>query len=162
MKNKHLKSIGILFFFGILTINAYSQSDSELKTKIEKINKEIAKAMVEGKSDVSLSYYVADAISLPNYGKLADGIEAIKKSNQAMMESGMKVTAFETTILKLIKNENLITEIGTYKFTFTMTGMETPMDDFGKYITIWEKQKDGSLKIKVEMWNTDNYPAGQM
>jgi hypothetical protein len=34
--------------------------------------------------------------------------------------------------------------------------------DNGKYITIWEIQKDGTPKIKVETWNTDNNPWAQM
>jgi hypothetical protein len=34
--------------------------------------------------------------------------------------------------------------------------------DQGKYITIWEEQPDGSMKIKVETWNTDTNPWAQM
>jgi hypothetical protein len=36
-----------------------------------------------------------------------------------------------------------------------MPGMDKPMDDHGKYLTVWEKQKDGSLKVKIEIWNSD-------
>jgi ketosteroid isomerase-like protein len=53
----------------------------------------------------------------------------------------------------------MIIEVGAYKMNFTMTGMEGPMYDNGKYLTIWEKQKDGSLKIKYETWNTDMNPV---
>ena len=45
-------------------------------------------------------------------------------------------------------NGNLIHEIGTYKINASMPGMDKPMDDHGKYLTVWEKQKDGSLKNK--------------
>jgi ketosteroid isomerase-like protein len=30
--------------------------------------------------------------------------------------------------------------------------------DHGKYLTIYQKQKDGSWKIKADMWNTDLNP----
>jgi hypothetical protein len=43
-----------------------------------------------------------------------------------------------------------------------MPGMEKPMDDRGKYLTIWEKQKDGSLKVKIETWNSDINPMSMM
>jgi ketosteroid isomerase-like protein len=56
----------------------------------------------------------------------------------------------------------LITEIVTYKISGSMPGMDKPMDDNGKYVTIWEKQKDGSLKIKVETWNSDVDPMSMM
>jgi ketosteroid isomerase-like protein len=36
------------------------------------------------------------------------------------------------------------------------------MEDHGKYLTVWEKQKDGSLKVKVETWNSDVDPMSQM
>jgi hypothetical protein len=58
--------------------------------------------------------------------------------------------SFEPLTLKVIPGGNLITEIGTYKISGSMPGMDKSMDDHGKYLTIREKQKDGSLKIKVE------------
>jgi ketosteroid isomerase-like protein len=76
-----------------------------------------------------------------------------------MVKSGIKFTSYEPTILKILVNGNMITEIGTYKITMTMPGMDKPMDDHGKYLTIWEKQNDGSLKIKVETWNSDVMPV---
>jgi ketosteroid isomerase-like protein len=57
--------------------------------------------------------------------------------------------------------QNNIAEIGTYKMSFTMEGMSGEMTDTGKYLTIWEQQPDGSLKIALEMWNTDNFPMAQ-
>ena len=44
----------------------------------------------------------------------------------------------------------------------TMPNMDKPMEDHGKYLTIWEKQKDGSLKVKVETWNSDVDPMSMM
>lgn len=85
---------------------ALSQSNSEYKAKIESINKEMAKNMLEGNTEKLLSLYTEDAISMPN--------------------------------------------------------MDKPMEDHGKYLTIWEKQKDGSLKMKVETWNSDVDPMSMM
>jgi hypothetical protein len=39
--------------------------------------------------------------------------------------------------------------------------MPGPMEDHGKYVTVWEKQKGGALKIKVETWNSDINPWEQ-
>jgi ketosteroid isomerase-like protein len=91
---------------------------------------------------------------------MAQGLEAIKKSNEGMMTSGMKINSFETNITMINTCNNMIAEVGTYKMSMTMTGVPNAMEDTGKYITIWEQQSDGSLKIKLEMWNTDNYPMG--
>jgi uncharacterized protein (TIGR02246 family) len=122
----------------------------------------MAQAMLEGNTDKSLSLYAPDAISMPSYGKMVEGIEAIKKANMEMMKTGSKITSFELTTLKVQTCNDMYTEIGTYKMSMTMAGMDAPMNDVGKYLTIWEKQKDGSLKIKVEIWNTDINPMEHM
>ena len=87
-----------------------------------------------------------------------EGLPAIKKASEDMAKSGVKFTSFEPTIVKVLVNGNMITEIGKYKISMTMPGMEKPMDDHGKYLTVYEKQADGSLKIKIETWNSDVNP----
>lgn len=144
-------AFAILLF---ISVSAFSQSDAELKQKIEKLNKEMAKSMLEGNTMANLSYYAPDAISMPNNGKMCEGVDAIKKSNEEMMSSGTKIKSFETNTSTVKSCGKMITEIGTYKISMSMPGMEK-MEDHGKYVTIWEKQADGSLKIKVEIWNTD-------
>jgi ketosteroid isomerase-like protein len=162
MKKINLRSVFMLFGVLFTTSIAFSQSAAEYKTKIEALNKEMAKNMLAGTNEKSLSLYTDDAISLPNYEPMHDGIAAIKKANEDMAKSGWKFVSFETTTLKVLPNGNMITEIGTYKMSGSMPGMDKPVDDHGKYVTIWEKQKDGSLKMKVETWNSDVDPKSMM
>jgi ketosteroid isomerase-like protein len=140
----------------------YSQSAPDYKSKIEALNKQMVDNMISGASEKSLGMYTDDAVSLPSYEPIHDGIAAIRKANDDMVKSGWKCLSFEPTTLKVIPNGSLITEIGTYKISGSMPGMDKPMDDHGKYVTIWEKQKDGSLKIKVETWNSDVDPMSMM
>ena len=37
-------------------------------------------------------------------------------------------------------------------------GMPGPIEDKGKYMTVYVREKNGSLKIKAEIWNTDVNP----
>jgi uncharacterized protein (TIGR02246 family) len=167
--NQKLKTMKKTFFRMMLTFvlvlfavtNGFSQSNDKYKAQIEKINKEMVAAMLSGNAEKTLSLYTNDAISMPNYEKMLEGKDAIRKSNEAMAKAGWKVVAFEPVTLKVMSCEKTITEIGTYKITFSMGGMDKTMEDVGKYITIWEKQSDGSLKIKIETWNTDTNPMEQ-
>jgi uncharacterized protein (TIGR02246 family) len=147
-----------LMMVTFISLTAASQSTDELRDKIVKLNQQMAKAMMEGNSQATLSLYTKDAITLPNYGEMVKGIDAIKKSNDEMMASGMKINSMEFNTVMVNTYGNVVSEIGTYKMSATMPGMATPMDDTGKYLTLWEKQPDGSLKIKVETWNTDKNP----
>lgn len=152
----------VLFGAMCLTIGAFGQQSSrDLQTQIEDLNKVMVKSMLSGDVESNLSLYTEDAISLPSNEPMRQGIAEIRKSAEDMTKSGFKVSSFEPTILKLIPEGNLVTEIGTYKIKVTMPGMQEPMDDHGKYLTIWEKQPDGSLKIKVETWNSDVNPMQQ-
>ncbi len=162
MKKINVISASGMFVVLFTTNIAFSQSTLEYKTKIETLNKEMSKNMVAGNNEKSLSLYTDDAISLPSYESIHDGIAAIRKANDDMVKSGWKCISFEPTTLKVFPNGNMITEIGTYKISGSMPGMDKPMDDHGKYLTIWEKQKDGSLKIKVETWNSDVDPMSMM
>lgn len=158
MKTLYLKSAVLMCMIMFTASVAFGQSSADYKSKVQSMNKEMAKNMLSGNSEKNLSMYTDDAISLPANEPMADGLPAIKKSNEEMMKSGMKVTTFEPTTLKVMVNGDQITEIGTYKFSMTMPGMDKPMDDHGKYLTVWEKQKDGTLKIKIETWNSDVNP----
>jgi uncharacterized protein (TIGR02246 family) len=142
--------------FSVIQVKA--QSDAELKTKIEKLNKEMGAAMTAGDFEKSMSYYTDDVISMPNNSKMVEGKAALKASNEEMMKSGVKITSFEFKTLKVMSCNKTIAEIGTYQMTLSIPGKADPTKDNGKYLTVWEKQADGSLKIKLEIWNTDSNP----
>jgi len=118
--------------------------------------------MLQGSTDKMLDMYTEDAISMPRNHPMQVGIAEIRKASMEGMKSGWKTTAFELNNQKIITSGNLVTDIGTYKISMTGPGMDKPVDDHGKYLTIYEKQKDGSLKIKVETWNTDVDPMSMM
>jgi ketosteroid isomerase-like protein len=157
MKTLFVKSGFALLLMTFFIISAASQTNDEIRDKIVKINQQMAKAMMEGNPQATLGFYAKDAVSLPNYGEMVKGIDAIKKSNEEMASSG-KVNSVEFNTVMVNTYGNMVSEIGTYKMNITMPGMASPVEDNGKYLTLWEKQPDGSLKIKVETWNTDKNP----
>lgn len=162
MKKVWFKSGAMLFVAMLMTSMAYSQTSSDYKTKIENLNKEMARNMLAGNNEKNLSLYTKDAISMPAGEPMEQGLDAIKKASEDMKMKGVKYNSFVPVTLKVLVNGNEITEVGTYKVSLTMTGMDKPIDDHGKYLTVWEKQPDGSLKIKIETWNSDQPPMSSM
>jgi ketosteroid isomerase-like protein len=162
MKRSNVLSISFLFIVMSMATVGFSQSGTDDKTRVQALTKEFAKNMVEGNMEKVLSIYTPDAISMPSYEPMQEGIAAIRAANDKMVKSGMKYNSFELTTVKITVNGNLIHEIGTYKVNLSMPGMDKPVDDHGKYLTIWEKQKDGSLKVKIETWNSDIDPMAAM
>jgi len=156
------KLFAILFalVFTASLINA--QDTAELKKKIQAMNDEAAKMMVANDAAGMWANYSEDVISMPSYEPMLKGIEACKESYKKMTESGMKMTAFKSVVTDIIDAGDYVVDIGTYKISMSMPEMDMPWDDHGKYMTIWEKQDGGSLKIKVETWNTDVNPWEEM
>ena len=159
MKNLKITILPGVLFVLLSVSTSFAQSNEDYKGQIEKLNAEMAQAMIAGDSEKNLSLYPKDVISLPKFQPMLTGIEALRKSNEEMKKAGMSVKAFSAKTLNVISGGNYITETGTFEISFSMEGQEAPIHDTGKYLTVWEKQADGSLKIKIETWNSDKYPS---
>lgn len=146
----------------VFTVSAIAQSEADTKQKIEKMNKEMAQAMIAGDHEKNLQFYTDDVVSLPSYEKMLNGKDAIKTSMQEMEKSEWKIKDFNFETVSVETNGNMVTEIGKYKMEMSKKNTAEAMKDEGKYLTIWEKQADGSLKIKTEIWNSDLNPWAQM
>ncbi len=138
-----------------------AQNQDELKIQIEKLNKIYAESMINNDTKTMMSLYTDDVVSLPSYQPMIRGIETLRSLSEQAETSEWKTTSFEMKTTDLITAGNFVIEIGNYKMT--MAGPNVPdWSDEGKYITVWEKQDDRNLKIKIEMWNTDLNPWLQM
>ena len=147
--------------FMIAAVSMYGQKqgggDNELRDKIQKLNKEMVGATITGNDAKVLMFYADEAISMPNYGKILKGKDAIAKSQQESSESGSKVLALTLNTKKVTAYGDAVVEIGTYSITFEVANAPEPIKDEGKYLTVWVKYGD-TYKIVNEIWNTNTYP----
>ena len=123
--------------------------------KIEKINKVIEKAMLRGDFDSILPYYTDDIIISPPMKKSVKGIEAIKEIYQENKKIGLKFHSFSGTVEKIWECSDNIYERGTFGNSLSSNDHPKPVAYYGSYFTIWQKEKDGSLKIKYLIYNLD-------
>ncbi|MBI5661777.1 MULTISPECIES: DUF4440 domain-containing protein [Ignavibacterium] len=138
-----------------------AQNQSELTAQIEKLNKIYTEAMINNDTKTMMSLYTNDVISLPSYQPMIKGIDSLRSLSEQAENSDWKTSSFDLKTTDVFPAGNLIIEVGNYKMT--MTGPDIPeWKDEGKYITVWQKQNDGNLKIKIEMWNTDLNPWQEM
>lgn len=143
---------------GLMLVGGTVGADCTVEHEVEKIGDQLEKAMLEDDLDAMLVHYVDDAISLPMYSPMVKGKEAMIAHHAEMKASGMKVTAFESEPVTVWTEGDAVIEVGTYEITLEMPGAPEPVNDHGKYMTVYERQADGTLKIKAETWNTDINP----
>jgi len=143
---------------GLAGVVSASHHESKLMKEVAAIGDALAKAMVDNETEVLLAMYVDDAISLPNFSPRMDGVDAFRKHHEEMTAAGMKVISFESDPTEVWKAGDHVIEIGVYTIELEMPGAPQAIKDKGKYMTVYVRAKDGSLKIKAETWNTDVNP----
>ena len=132
------------------------------KSQIEALSEEMTESLIKGNYSETIHYYTEEAISMPNYSKMLRGKDALRQNAKAMKKSGIDFHSMSFDIVEVWASEKEVYEIGKYKTVMTLPGMQQQVEDNGKYLTVWRKQNDGSLKIKAEIWNTDTHPLAAM
>ena len=150
----------LLVTFLLLSAFSFAQIEdmSEMKSQLQEMENNFAKDMMAGDNSKMLDMYLDDAVSLPSYSPMMKGKDAIKKAMDMEAKSGNKTTDFNITTTDVFGSGDIIVEIGTYEMTMQIKGMNDPVNDHGKYMTVYEEQDDGSLKIKSDTWNSDINP----
>ncbi len=151
----------ILLVFSTSTLLA-QENNQELKKEFQKMNDKMAEAMLNENNDAILAMYADDVISLPSYNPMLKGKSALKKQMEMDENDNMKMKDFELTTLEVFSSGDYAYEVGKYNLSMEMDGGAESWTDNGKYLTVYEKQSDGSWKVKVETWNTNNNPWQQM
>jgi ketosteroid isomerase-like protein len=149
-------------FLSVITVSISAQDISILKEKVEAASKKFVNAMLNDDYETMNSMYTKDIISMPSYQPMIRGIEAIIELSEMQKQYGWSTQYFNLSMTDIIPAGNLVIEIGNYDISMSMPGNAGEWNDYGKYITIWELQNDGNLKIKIETWNTDTNPWSDM
>jgi ketosteroid isomerase-like protein len=124
------------------------------KDKIRKVVEKAMRTIVPPASDVDAYvklYYADDARVLPPNHATVTGREAIG----ALLRSDGSFQEARFTILALEGRNDLAYVHGAYQITLTPPGAAEPVGDKGKYVEIWKKQRDGSWKVILDVYNSD-------
>lgn len=155
------KLLPLLVVLIILSSTVFAQDVAKVKAEIEKLNKLFSQAMIDNDTEKMMLTYADDIISLPSYQPMVRGIAKVREMSEMQAKSGWKTTHFELKTTDVFLAGNYAIEIGNYDMK--MSGPDVPeWPDNGKYVTVYEMQKDGSLKVKIETWNTNTNPWAQM
>jgi uncharacterized protein (TIGR02246 family) len=102
------------------------------------------------------SYYADGAVVMLPNGPAWEGTAGIKQGFTDFF-SNLAVPDFQLTTHDVIVELGTAVERGTYDMTIhPKNGTGADITDRGKYITVWERQPDGSWKISRDISNSDN------
>jgi uncharacterized protein (TIGR02246 family) len=120
------------------------------RTAIRQVDENLVKLANAQDSKGAVALYADDATVLPPNQAALEGRAAI----QAWMEAPRPVSNFQMKSLEIEGRGDLAYDRGTYSVTVTPAGA-APIQNRGKYLTIYRKQADGSWKVQRDIWNSD-------
>ena len=120
--------------------------------QLVQLEAEFMKAAAEKGSQGYMSYYADDAVELPNGENMLQGKEAIAKTMGFLDQKDNSLT-WKPVHADMAASGDWGFTYGTYEFR-SKDKDGKPTVSYGKYATIWEKQKDGSWKVVMDMGNS--------
>ena len=132
----------------------------EIRTNIEAANQKAITAMLAGDVSVMVGNYADSAVVMMPGMPAMRGRMEYEKGFKGMMDA-MKITAFTFHTDDVMVSGDLAIETGTFAMTTVPKGGK-PIQEKGKYISVWKKQMDGSWKIVRDINNSDSMPMGSM
>lgn len=126
-----------------------------VRAAIEQVNQQFVEAFKAGDVATMASLYAEDAVVLAPGEEMVHGRAAIQESMAAQLPPG--VQEFSLATMHVGAEGSLAYEVGTYSLTFQPEGQPS-VSDAGKYVVVWERQADGSWKLKADIWNSNAPP----
>jgi uncharacterized protein (TIGR02246 family) len=122
---------------------------TEARQAIDKGNAQWVEAWDKADAAMIASLFANDGALLGGNGKLFKGQQQILERQKTVMEAAGKGVKCTVTTVDLWLDGDTAYETGTYSYKYQEKGK--PVNEEGRYVTIWRKQNDGSWKIVTDM-----------
>ena len=123
-----------------------------VRDEISELITEFCKAVDNQDAQAVASFYADGIRFLPPDAPMIEGRSGVQGFVEQMFGAGMR--SLDLATLDVLEGGDLAVETGR----FTM-GFEGDAKVDGKYVAVWGRQSDGSLKLVVDTFNTDAPPA---
>jgi uncharacterized protein (TIGR02246 family) len=107
-------------------------------------------------ADKWVSYFAEDGCGLYPGAGILNGKAAIKAVMAPYFADPNFSLNFQSTKAVASKGGDMVYSQGTYTMTMTDPKTKKPMNDKGKYLTIYTRQSDGSWKAAADTFNSDS------
>lgn len=140
----------MLTLFVVCSLTAEPKKDSELLFKLEA---DFAKAVAEHGHAAFVSYFAEDGVELD------DGSGFTSRDEIAKQPAWPEGTSLSWTPVRgdMAASGDLGYTYGTYIFKSKDKDGQI-VSHYGKYMSVWKKQKDGSWKVVADMGNSSPEP----
>ena len=139
--------------------SAHTRASADAKDSsatLIRLEADFMKAAAERGSQGYMSYYAEDAVELPNGADMLRGKENIANTMGFLDDKNNHLT-WTPVYADMAASGDLGYTYGTFEFR-SKDKDGKPTVEYGKYASIWKKQKDGSWKVVMDMGNASPVP----
>jgi len=147
-------TISSVLVFGCAT-TATMNNDAE--AHIRATGPRFAEALNSGDWNTLESFYADDAVMMAPNAEIARGPAAIRQAFSAFAPMRPRLSL---TTDRVVQSCDMAYETGTYQLQLQPAG-GSPIQDRGKYVTVWRRMPDGQWKLVADIFNT-SLPAPGM
>jgi uncharacterized protein (TIGR02246 family) len=127
-----------------------------VRQAVEASKQQLIAAFKAGDAAAAAAVYAPAALIMAPNEPAMQGTEAITQGLRGMFEQ-VSMPAMALTIADLTVSGDHAFEHGSYEWTVQPKAAGAPaMPDKGKYLSVWQRQADGSWKLLRDIWNTDS------
>lgn len=145
----------MLFFSQFLVAKTPLESTRE---KIEILKHQRQNAVFEHDYKKALTFFTDDILILPDLQPPIQGKAELEKMYEKDQKNGVTFHAIGNTVQSDWLCGEDYYERGTWSMSVTSNQSDKPEAFLGSYFQIWQKQNDGSYKIKFNIWNLNHQP----
>jgi ketosteroid isomerase-like protein len=154
-----LPAFTAIVLVAIVFSSAHTRASADAKDSsatLLRLEADFMKAAAERGSQGYMSYYAEDAAELPNGADMFRGKESIANTMGFLDDKNNHLT-WTPVYADMAASGDLGYTYGTFEFR-SKDKDGKPTVEYGKYASIWKKQKDGSWKVVMDMGNASPVP----
>lgn len=120
---------------------------------IDRLRRVHVAALNDGDGDAWAACFTDAGVQMPPHFGNNVGKTAIRGWSQGFLS--LFACRFSLSVEEVRVAADWAFERGHYRITLTPRAGGEALEDIGKYITVYERQSDGSWKIARDIWNSD-------
>jgi uncharacterized protein (TIGR02246 family) len=121
---------------------------------IQRVREAHIAALNAGDADAWVSLFTDDGVQMPPNAPAHVGRERVRAWSRAFLEA-FRAT-FTLSVAEVRVTGEWAFERGAYRITLTPQAGGRPIQDVGKYITLYQRLPGGTWGIARDIWNTDH------
>ncbi|MBL0743121.1 YybH family protein [Chryseolinea lacunae] len=152
-----IKFILLLACLAVMIRNAWSQTkpDEQAQAYLKQFRSDVAKSMVGKKPEAIVAYYDDNLRLMPAFQKTIVGKANVLAYRKAFA-SRFDVREYNMMEMDVIDLGTLVAEVGTFTQKMKLKSTGKDFDWKGKYLNLWKKQENKTLRLITEAWNYDH------